>query len=74
MLGCFKCKYENCILRPPWGDSEAHLHQFYKPCVIGAIPSQTYEDIWGGFVMALLQCHSVNKLGEDELPKPPWWP
>ncbi len=26
-------------LRPPRGVCEAHLHQAYKPCVIGAIPS-----------------------------------
>ena len=25
------------------------------------------------FVMALLQWHNVYKLGEDELPEPPWW-
>ncbi len=28
-------------LRPPRGVCEAHLHQAYKPCVIGAIQSQT---------------------------------
>ncbi len=33
-------------LRPPRGVCEAHLHQAYKPCVIGAIPSQTYENVW----------------------------
>ncbi len=25
---------------------EAHLHQAYKPCFIGAIPSQTYGNVW----------------------------
>ncbi len=32
-------------LRPPQGVCEAHLHQAYKPCVIGAIPSQTYGNV-----------------------------
>ena len=31
------------VLRPPRGVCEAHLHQAYKTCVIGAILSQTYE-------------------------------
>ncbi len=30
-------------LRPPRGVFEAHLHQAYKTCVIGAIQSQTYS-------------------------------
>ena len=30
------------VLRPPQGVCEAHLHQAYKPSVIGAILSQTY--------------------------------
>ncbi len=33
-------------LRPPRGVCEAHLHQAYKPCVIGAIKSQTYGNVW----------------------------
>ena len=31
-------------LRQPHRVCEAHLHQACKPCVIGVIPSQTYED------------------------------
>ena len=31
---------------------KAHLYQAYKHCVIKAIPSQTYGNIW--FVMGLL--------------------
>ncbi len=33
------------VLRPQRGVCEAHLHQSYKPCVIGAIPSQTYGKV-----------------------------
>ncbi len=29
------------MLRPPWGIWEPHLHQSYKHCVTGAIPSKT---------------------------------
>ena len=32
-------------LRPPREVCEAHLHPSYKPCVTGAIPSQTYGDV-----------------------------
>ena len=70
-------------LRPPREVCEAHFHQSYKLCVIGAIPSQTYSNVWidsskigefsvsHRFLMALLQSHNVYKLGEDELPGPP---
>ncbi len=34
-------------LRPPRGVCEAHLHPSYKPCVTGAIPSQTYGGCLG---------------------------
>ncbi len=33
-------------VRPLWWVCEAYLHQTYKPCVIGAIPSQTYGRVW----------------------------
>ncbi len=33
-----------CGLRPPRGLCEANLQPSYKPCVTGAIPSQTYGD------------------------------
>ncbi len=33
------------LKRPPQGVCEAHLHQAQKPCVIGAIPSQTYGNV-----------------------------
>ena len=47
--------YQNCFnflssLRPPRGVCEARLHQSYKPCVIGAIPSQTYGIYVGGLL------------------------
>ena len=64
------------------GVCEAHLHEFYKPCVIEAISSQT-QQTWSGFsttvhysrfVMVLLQCLNDYKLGEDEFQDPPRWP
>ncbi len=35
----------NITLRSPRGVCEAHLHQGYKLCVIGAIASQTYGNV-----------------------------
>ncbi len=32
-------------LRPPRGICEAHLNKAYRPCAIGAIPSQTYGNV-----------------------------
>ncbi len=40
-LDCHKTNHTQKFLRPPRGVCEAHLHQAYKPCVIGAIQSQT---------------------------------
>ncbi len=39
--------YLKSQLRPPRGVCEPHHHKSYKPFVIGAIPSQTYGDVWG---------------------------
>ena len=34
------------LLRPQLEVCEAHFHRGYKQCVIGAIPSQTYRNVW----------------------------
>ena len=50
---------------------EAHLHQAYTPCVIGASPSQTcmVTNIHPHrFVIELVQ---RQRVGEDELQRPP---
>ena len=44
------------LLKVTTGVSEAHLHQAYKPCVIGAIPSQTYAYVVSLRTLALFVC------------------
>ncbi len=43
-----KYSYTVCSMsiKATTGVCEAHLHQAYKPYVIGAIPSQTYGNVW----------------------------
>ncbi len=59
------------------GVYKAHLHQPYKPCVIRAILSHTYGNVWWcshRFVMGLLQWHKVCLLDGGELHRPLPWP
>ncbi len=56
--------YHQVDLRPPWVVCEAHLHQAYKPCVIGAIPTNIYWEV-------LFHWHKAIKLGGDELHRAP---
>ncbi len=37
---------KSIMLRPPRGVCEAPPHQSHKPSAIGAIPSQTYGNVW----------------------------
>ena len=39
---------------------EAHLHQAYKPCIIGAIPSDTYGNAWWGSIKVVLDGYTTR--------------
>ena len=53
------------------GVREACIRHVHKPCVSGAIPSQTYGNVWYRFVIELLQWHKVCEIGGDKLHRPP---